>query len=349
MTIFYILLLAIIKGLILITMLLLVAATNVYVERRIAAFIQQRIGPNRVGPFGLLQPFADVLKLFLKEDIVPDGADKAVHGLAPVISLFATFTVWSVIPFADSFQLFGYTIQVGIAPDVNIGLLFILAMTSVGIYGITLAGWSSNNKYSLLGGLRASAQMISYELSMGLAIIGVIIISGSFNLTDIVHAQANAWGGFRWNVFLQPVGFMIFLISAFAETNRAPFDFPEAEQELVAGYNTEYSGMRFGMFFLAEYVNITLSATFIVLLYFGGWALPFRPEFTGLITGSPWLALVQLLWFILKIWVLVFFIMWVRWTLPRFRYDQLMHIGWKILMPIAILNIIITAIVVHLL
>jgi NADH-quinone oxidoreductase subunit H len=347
MTILYIVLLAVIKGLILITMLLLVAATNVYVERRIAAFIQQRIGPNRVGPFGLLQPFADVLKLFLKEDIVPDGADKAVHGLAPVISLFATFTVWSVIPFADSFELFGYTIQAGIAPDVNIGLLFILAMTSVGIYGITLAGWSSNNKYSLLGGLRASAQMISYELSMGLAIIGVVIISGTFNLTDIVHSQANAWGGFRWNVFLQPVGFFIFLISAFAETNRAPFDFPEAEQELVAGFNTEYSGMRFGMFFLAEYVNITLSATFMVLLYFGGWALPFNPELIGLSFGSPWLSLVQLFLFIIKIWVMVFFIIWVRWTLPRFRYDQLMHIGWKILIPVAILNIIVTAIVVY--
>lgn len=347
MTILYIVLLAVIKGLILITMLLLVAATNVYVERRVAAFIQQRIGPNRVGPFGLLQPFADVLKLFLKEDIVPAGADKAVHGLAPVISLFATFTVWSVIPFADSFELFGYTIQAGIAPNVNIGLLFILAMTSVGIYGITLAGWSSNNKYSLLGGLRASAQMISYELSMGLAIIGVVIISGTFNLTDIVHSQANAWGGFRWNVFLQPVGFFIFLISAFAETNRAPFDFPEAEQELVAGFNTEYSGMRFGMFFLAEYVNITLSATFMVLIYFGGWALPFNPELIGLSFGSPWLSLVQLFLFIIKIWVMVFFIIWVRWTLPRFRYDQLMHIGWKILIPVAILNIIITAIVVY--
>lgn len=348
MSIFYTILLAAIKGLILILMLLLVAAANVYSERRIAAFIQQRIGPNRVGPFGLLQPFADVLKLLLKEDIVPDGADKAVHGFAPVISLFAAFTVWSVIPFADSFQLFGYTIQAGIAPDVNIGLLFIMAITSVGIYGITLAGWSSNNKYSLLGGLRASAQMISYELSMGLALIGVIIISGTFNLTEIVHAQANAWGGFRWNVFLQPVGFMIFLISAFAETNRAPFDFPEAEQELVAGYNTEYTGMRFGMFFLAEYVNITLSATFMTLLYFGGWALPVHHELLGLATGSPWLSLVQLIWFVFKVCFLVFFIMWVRWTLPRFRYDQLMHIGWKILMPIAIVNIIITAIVVHL-
>ncbi len=348
MTIIYILLLAVIKGLILITMLLLVAATNVYAERRVAAFIQQRIGPNRAGPFGLLQPFADVLKLFLKEDIVPDGADKAVHSLAPVISLFATFTVWSVIPFSDSFQLFGYTIQAGIAPDVNIGLLFILAMTSVGIYGITLAGWSSNNKYSLLGGLRASAQMISYELSMGLAVIGVIIISGSFNLTDIVHTQASAWGGFRWNIFIQPVGFLIFLISAFAETNRAPFDFPEAEQELVAGFNTEYSGMRFGMFFLAEYVNVTLSATFLVLLYLGGWVLPVSNGFIGLAVGSPWLALLQLLWFIFKICAVVFFIIWVRWTLPRFRYDQLMHIGWKILMPVAIINIIITAFVVYL-
>jgi len=347
MEIIFILIEALIKAAILINGLLVAAAANVYVERKIAGYVQMRYGPNRVGPLGLFQPFADVMKLFMKEDIVPKSADQFFHALAPIISLFATFAVWTVIPFGDYITIAGKNYSLGVAPDVNVGLLFILAITSVGVYGLTLAGWSSNNKYSLLGGLRASAQMISYELSMGLAILGVVIITGSFNLTEIVHFQSGAWGGWRWLIALQPVGFLIFLTSAFAETNRAPFDFPEAEQELVAGFNTEYTGMRFGMFFLAEYVNVTLSATFMVLLYFGGWALPFTPEAIGQQAGSIIWALLQMGWFLAKIATIIFFIMLVRWTLPRFRYDQLMNIGWKVLLPLAILNILVTATVVY--
>lgn len=320
----------------------LMAALNVYLERKVAAFAQNRIGPNRVGPFGTLQPFADVLKLFMKEDLVPKNADKFFHSLAPILSLSIAIAVWAVIPFSSYIDIGDRRIYMGIAPNVNIGLLFILAMTSVGVYGITLAGWSSNNKYSLLGGLRSSAQMISYELSMGLALVGVVLISGSLSMNDIVNHQL-AWGGWKWNIFLQPVGFLIFLISAFAESNRAPFDLPEAEPELVGGFNTEYSGMKFGMFFLAEYANMTTSSVLIVLLYLGGWALPFDKELLGLQDGSILLAVVNFGVFFLKVLFLLFFFIWVRWSIPRFRYDQLMNLGWKILLPLALANVIVTA------
>ncbi len=320
----------------------LMAAANVYLERKVSAFIQNRIGPNRVGPWGVLQPFADVIKLFFKEDIVPKNADRLFHRIAPLISLGVAIAVWAVIPFGEYIEVMGNKVYMGVASDVNIGLLFILAMTSVGVYGITLAGWSSNNKYSLLGGLRSAAQMISYELSMGLAVIGVILISGSLSLYDIVGDQ-QSWGGWRWNVFLQPLGFIIFLISAFAETNRAPFDLPEAEPELVGGFNTEYTGMKFGMFFLAEYANLVTASTFIVLLYFGGWGLPFDPAAIGLETGSVWLALVHFAVFLFKVFVFILFFIWVRWSIPRFRYDQLMNLGWKVLLPLALLNVVLTA------
>ena len=338
---------ALIKAGVIVTFVQLMAAANVYAERKVSAYIQGRIGPNRVGPFGLLQPFADVIKLFFKEDLEPKASDKLFHSIAPILSLAVAIAVWAVIPFADYVEVFGRRIEVGIAPDVNIGVLYILAMTSVGVYGITLAGWSSNSKYSLLGGLRSAAQMISYELAMGLAIVSVVMMTGSLSLKDIVYEQAN-WGGWKWNIFLQPLGFVIFLVSAFAETNRTPFDLPEAEPELVGGFNTEYSGMKFGMFFLSEYANMTLASTFIALLYFGGWALPFAPEAIGLEAGSILIALMQFAWLAVKVAFWLFFFIWVRWSVPRFRYDQLMYLGWKVLLPLALLNVVITAVLVKL-
>lgn len=336
-----------IKAVIILTLILLIAAAfGVWLERKVSAWIQNRIGPNRVGPFGLLQPFADVIKLFLKEDITPYAADRFFHRIAPVISLGVAFSVYAVIPFADPFVLGDKIVYFGITgPDVNVGILFILALTSVGVYGITFAGWSSNNKYSLLGGLRSSAQMISYELSMGLSLVGVLLVAQTLSLQEIVQKQA-LW---NWNVFYQPLGFLVFLVSAFAETNRAPFDLPEAEPELVGGYNTEYSGMKFGMFFLAEYANMFTSSLIMVLLFFGGWNLPIPPEWIGLQQGSFWLSLFQFCVLIFKTLVFVFFFIWVRWSVPRFRYDQLMYLGWKVLLPLALINLIVTSIVVYIL
>ncbi len=340
-TILAILLEAVIKVTVVVSMVLTLAAAEVWLERKVSAWIQNRVGPNRVGPFGLLQPFADVVKLFMKEDIIPSAASKNFHRLAPFISLVAAIAVYAVIPFADSFELNGRTIHMGVAPNINIGLLYILAVTSIGVYGITLAGWSSNNKYSLLGGLRAAAQMISYELAMGLSLIGVVLIAGSVNINDIVRGQAGSI--LYWNVWIQPIGFLIFLTSAFAETNRAPFDLPEAEPELVGGFNTEYTGMKFGMFFLAEYANMATASAFMSLMYFGGWSLPFSHELIGLEQGSITLALAQFGMFTLKLFAFLFFFVWVRWSIPRFRYDQLMSFGWKILLPTAIINVFVTA------
>lgn len=335
-----------IKALVIVGIIQLAAAVNVYLERKISAAIQNRIGPSRVGPYGILQPIADVIKLFFKEDVVPKQADKFFHGLAPTISLAIAVIVWAVIPFGHyvNVPLFGETKQVflGISPDINIGVLFILAMTSVGVYGIALAGWSSNNKYSLLGGLRSAAQMISYELAMGLGVISVVLWTGSLSMNDIVIEQS-AWGGWKWNIFIMPVAFIIFLISAFAETNRAPFDLPEAEPELVGGFNTEYSGMKFGMFFLAEYANMTLASAFIVILFLGGWNTPFPPELLGLEPGDLLLGLLQIVTFFLKLGVLIFFFIWVRWSIPRFRYDQLMNLGWKVLLPLGLVNVLVYA------
>ncbi len=336
----------VIKAVIIITMIMVLgAAFGVYMERKVSAVIQNRIGPNRVGPFGLLQPFADVIKLFFKEDIVPKAADHFFHRLAPIIALGVAFSVYAVIPFANFVEIGGRTVYFGIAPNLNIGILFILAMTSVGVYGITLAGWSSNSKYSLLGGLRSSAQMISYELSMGLAVVAIVMISGSLSLNGIVIHQA----GWKWNILLQPLGFIIFLVSSFAETNRAPFDLPEAEPELVGGFNTEYTGMKFGMFFLAEYANMSTSAAILVLLYFGGWQLPFPSDWLGFASGSWGLVLAQFASFLLKIALVVFFFLWVRWSIPRFRYDQLMNLGWKVLLPLSLVNIILTGIGIYIL
>jgi len=319
----------------------------IWIERRVSAFMQDRIGPNRVGPFGLLQSFADVVKLVMKEDIVPKNANKVIHDLAPVISIGIAFSTFAVIPIGNSIELFGETIKLQIA-DVNIGVLYILAITSLGVYGLTLAGWSSNNKYSLLGGLRSSAQLISYELSMGLSIIGVLMIAGTLRLDQIVNLQTAYLAGWipSWNMFLQPVAFVTFVVAAFAETNRLPFDLPEAEPELVGGYHTEYTGLKFGLFFLAEYTNMITSSAIITTLFLGGWHFPYI-ENLGI--APFWMSILQVGAFCAKVMgVLMFFIV-IRWTLPRFRYDQLMNLGWKVMLPLALANVLVTGLVLLLL
>jgi len=328
------LIIAVIKIVLVLLIILTTVANLVYAERRISAFIQNRIGPNRVGPLGLLQAPADVLKLFIKEDIVPQKANKALHTLAPIISITVAMTTFAVIPFGDRITLFGHDIKLMIA-DVNIGVLYILAMTSMGVYGITLSGWSSNNKYSLLGGLRSSAQMISYELSMGLSVVAVIMVAGSLRLDRIVELQ----DGFYWNFWRMPIGFITFVVASFAETNRLPFDLPEAEPELVGGYHTEYSGMKFGTFFLAEYANMITSSALIVTLFLGGWQVPYLQQL-GLSPLAT--SLIQVAAFVIKVGVMLVFYMWVRWTIPRFRYDQLMNLGWKVMLPLALLNVAVT-------
>lgn len=335
------LLISVIKIGLVINVLLVSVAYAVYAERRVSAFMQNRYGPNRVGYQGLLQSFADVIKLVFKEDIVPTKANKAIHTLAPMISIFVALTTIAVVPFGHQIELFGRIITLQIT-DVNVGVLYILALTSLGVYGITLSGWSSNSKYSLFGGIRSSAQMISYELSMGLSIVGIVLITGSLSLQQIVLHQY----GWMWNIVIQPLGFIIFLVASFAETNRTPFDLPEAEPELVGGYHTEYSSMKFALFFLAEYANMIVASTVIATLYLGGWQIPYLQnlELPPMVT-----AILQVLAFCSKVGFLVFFFIWVRWSLPRFRYDQLMNLGWKVMLPLSILNIIVTAIVVFLL
>ena len=315
--------------------LLLSAAAMVWVERRLAAALQQRLGPIRVGWQGLLQPFADVIKLMFKEELRPKAADAILFALAPIISATCAFAAFAVVPFGASTTFFGLLpepmlLQVA---DVNVAALVIFAIASMSVYGIVLAGWSSNSKYSLIGGLRSSAQMISYELSYGMALVSVLLVGNSLSLTEIVNGQAGAWFGVvpRWFIFLQPVGFLIFLTAGVAETNRAPFDFPEAEQELVAGYHTEYSSMSFAMFFLAEYVNMVTVSAVAADLFLGGWHGPLLPESLG------WI------WFLAKVSALLFFYVWMRWTLPRYRYDQLMKFGWKVLLPVSVVNLLVTA------
>ena len=307
-----------------------------WVERRGAALIQDRPGPNRVGPLGLLQPLADAIKFFFKEDIIPSSSDKVLYVLAPAIALFSALTTFAVIPYGASLPVAGRVVPL-IGADVSIGVLYVFALTSLSVYGIVLAGWSSNSKFSLMGALRSSAQIISYELAMTTAAAGVILTAGSLRLTDIVAAQSGTWLGFipRWNVFPQLVGFIVFFISTFAETNRLPFDLPEAEAELVAGYHTEYSSsMKFAMFFMAEYVNMTVAASLTVTLFFGGWSLPgFHPH--GVLG-----AILSILIFAVKTAFFVWVFVWVRWTLPRFRYDQLMRLGWKALLPLALFNLL---------
>ncbi len=321
---------------VIINVMLISASVLVYAERKVAGFIQNRPGPNRVGPGGFLQPFADVAKLLLKEDIRPSAANPAIHSMAPLIMVTIAMSVPAVIPFARGVVI----------ADVGVGVLVVLALTSVSVYGIALAGWSSNSKYSLLGGLRSAAQMISYELSMGLAVVSVVLIAGTLNMSGIVEDQG-AWWGLRWNVLINPLGALIFIVTAFAETNRAPFDLPEAEQELVGGYHTEYSGMKFGMFFLAEYVNFYVASFIIVTLFFGGYLIPFEPLFADWFydNGMGWLlTILQMLTLLLKVAFFAFLFIWVRWTLPRFKYVQLMTMGWKWLLPLAIANVLLVAI-----
>jgi NADH-quinone oxidoreductase subunit H len=311
------------------------AAVMVYAERKIAAFMQQRVGPTLVGPKGLLQPLADILKLVFKEDLRPKAADAVLFLAAPVISVAAAYVAFAPVPFGASTTFFGFLdeampLQIS---DINVGVLAIFAVASMGVYGIVLAGWASNSKYSLLGGLRASAQMISYELSYGISLATVIMLANSMSLREIVDAQSGYWFGFipKWFLFLQPIGFVVYAIAGVAETNRAPFDFPEAEQELVAGYHTEYSSMAFAMFFLAEYINMITVSAVATNLFLGGWHGPFLPPEYG------WI------WFLIKMAVLLFGYLWLRWTLPRLRYDQLMAFGWKVLLPVATVNLIVTA------
>lgn len=324
-----------------ISVILFVLLTSVayltLLERKVMSLIQLRIGPNRVGWWGLLQPAADGLKMIFKEDIVPLAANRLLYIAAPAIMLVPALMTLVVIPYGSQVTLFGRTIPLHVT-QINVGVLYVLGLTSVGVYGIVLAGWSSNNKYSLMGGLRASAQMISYELALGLSIVGVVLWAGSLDLVDIVNAQ-RGWVGFKWNILRAPLGFFVFFIAALAETNRVPFDLPEADSELVGGYHTEYSSMKFVMFQMGEYINLITSASMATTLFFGGWLGP----------GVDRYPLLGLFYFLGKVFVLILLSMWIRFTLPRFRYDQLMRFGWEVLLPLAIVNIALTATVILLL
>jgi NADH-quinone oxidoreductase subunit H len=331
---------SVIKSAIALGVLLTAVAYTVWLERKVVGHMQNRWGPTRVGPFGLLQPAADGLKFLFKEDLTPPHVYKPLYIAAPLIAVIFALTSIAVIPFGNNITIFGYSFPLQIA-DVNTGLLLILGVTSIGVYGVALAGWSSNNKYSLLGGLRASAQMVSYEISLGLSLVGVLIMAGSFSLREIVNAQGGHFLGFipRWNIIPQFIGFFCYLMAAYAETNRIPFDLPEAETELVAGYHTEYSAMKFAMFFMAEYANMITVACLATLMFLGGWNGPLF---------GPWYvqAVLPLFWFGAKVFAFLFLYIWVRGTLPRFRYDQLMAFGWKFLLPLALVNLIGTAIAV---
>jgi NADH-quinone oxidoreductase subunit H len=320
---------------------LLIVAYTVLAERRVLGFIQGRLGPNRVGYGGVLQPFADLLKFILKEDIVPDKSTRFIYFLAPVIATMAALMTMIVYPFGPEIHIpfTSITIPLVIA-RFDVGLLYVLGVTSVGVYGIALAGWSSNNKYSLMGGLRSSAQMISYELALGLSLIGVIMLAGTLDLAQVVEQQSSGW----WYIILQPLGFVIYFIAAIAETNRVPFDLPEAETELVAGFHTEYSAMKFALFFLAEYINMFTVSMLATTLFLGGWNVPFAEDIFG--RGSFLFGLVSAIGFLLKVIMFLFFYIWIRGTLPRFRFDQLMNFGWKFLLPVALLNIFLTATVI---
>ena len=334
-------LISIVKIALAVFILLTAVAYTVLLERKVVARMQNRWGPSRVGPFGIWQPLADGLKFIFKEDLTPPYVNKPLYMLAPVIAVTTALTSIAVIPVGPLIKLGSISTPIQIT-DINIGLLVILGVTSVGVYGVALAGWSSNSKYSMLGGLRASAQMVSYELALGLSLIGVLIYAGSFSLSDIVMQQTGTWFGFipKWNIFQgQFVAFFIYIMAAYAETNRIPFDLPEAETELVAGYHTEYSSMKFAMFFMAEYANMVTVACLASVLFLGGWS---GPTF-----GPPLLqSLLPVFWFALRVFIFMFIYIWVRGTLPRFRYDQLMAFGWKFLLPLAIANIVVTSFIV---
>ncbi|HEX5111999.1 MAG TPA: NADH-quinone oxidoreductase subunit NuoH [Saprospiraceae bacterium] len=313
---------------------LAIAAYSTYGERKVAAFLQDRIGPNRAGPFGLLQPLADGVKFFMKEEITPSSSDKFLFMIGPCIFMMTALMTSAIIPWGKPLYFGDHEFGLQVA-NLNVGILYILAVVSIGGYGIMIGGWASNNKFSLLGALRASSQMISYELPMGMSIIAVLLMSGSLNIKEIVDQQQ----GFHWNVFYQPLGFIIFLICAFAECNRTPFDLPETESELVGGYHTEYSSMKLGLFLFAEYINMFISSAVIACLFFGGYHFP---GIDSLGLSPNWASIVSIAVLFAKIFFFIFFFMWVRWTVPRFRYDQLMRLGWKVLIPLSILNVLAT-------
>ncbi len=330
------------KIFIVINVILGAVAYLIYGERKVSAYAQDRLGPNRAGkevgvPFGLLQPLADIAKMLLKEGVVPDYVDRPLYLLAPFIAVIAALMGFAVIPFGAVGP--NQAIDFQIAPNVDIGIVYIFAVSSLAVYGVILAGWSSNNKYSFIGALRSSAQLISYEIPLGLSILGVVLWTGTLELNGIINWQdRNAWG-----ILISPIGFLIFLTSAFAETNRLPFDLPEAEQELVGGYHTEYSGMKFGMFFLGEYVHVITMSFLTVILFFGGWDFPFLSQDQAGILS----VLAKLVVILVKVALVIFFMMWVRWTLPRFRYDQLMDLAWKSLIPLSLVNLVATAVIVQ--
>lgn len=313
-----------------------IAAYQTYFERKVAAWMQDRIGPDRAGKWGLLQPLADGGKLFFKEDFIPANADRMLFIMGPGIAMFVALMTSVVIPWGPDIVLFGREIALQVT-DVNVGILFIMAITSIGVYGIMIGGWASNNKYSLFSAIRASSQMISYELAMGVSIITIALMSGSLSLRDIVEQQH----GFNWNIWYQPVGFIVFFVCSVAECNRAPFDMAECESELITGYHTEYGSMKMGFYLFAEYVNLFIASAVIASMYFGGYNFPGMDYFSGNV-----LAVLCVLVFFIKIVFFIFLFMWIRWTLPRFRYDQLMNLGWKKLIPIAIINMVITALVI---
>jgi NADH-quinone oxidoreductase subunit H len=332
--------LPVIKLLVILTALLLIVAYLTLLERKVLGYMQVRLGPNRVGPKGLLQPFADVFKLFVKEDLTPAGAEKFVFILAPILIFVPSFLVWSVIPFGETFTVGGMAIQPFIA-DINVAALFILAISSIGVYGIILGGWASNNKFSLMGGLRSAAQMISYEVPMGFAVVSVLLLAGTMSMVGIVESQRAA--GLWW--FLPGLlGFGIYFICGVAETNRNPFDLPEAEAELVAGFHTEYSGMKFALFYLAEYMNMLLVSSLAVIFFFGGWLPPFPNLLAGL-WQSPVMAWIPpVVWYFVKVMCFIFVYIWFRGTFPRYRFDQLMAVGWKWLLPLSLANVLLVGI-----
>jgi NADH-quinone oxidoreductase subunit H len=327
----------ILKIVVLLNAVLISVAFMTLLERKVMAWVQVRLGPMRVGPHGLLQPIADAVKLLLKEDITPARADKWVFTLAPIVSMVPALIVFAVIPFDGDVTIFGYTTPLHIAADINVGLLYLLSVTSIGVYGIILAGYASNSKYPLLAGLRASAQLISYEIAVTMILVSMVVTAGTLSMVGIVEAQASHG---VWYAFIQPVALVVLFIGGLAETNRAPFDLPEAEQELVGGFHTEYSGMRFALFFLAEYANMIVVSAVMTTLFFGGWLRPFpNVEALWLLGYVPgWL------WFILKTFMFIYIFMWIRATVPRYRYDQLMRLGWKVLIPLALANLVVTGI-----
>jgi NADH-quinone oxidoreductase subunit H len=313
-----------------------ICAYLVLLERKLSARMQDRIGPNRVGPWGLLQPLADGIKLVLKEDPTPAHVDKVLYRIAPMVSVFTTLLAFAVVPFGPEGQAPEY-MRFIIAPHINIGLVFIFAVTSLAVYGVILGGWASNNKYSMLGSLRASAQVVSYEIPLGMSVIGIALMAGSLNLEQMLNAQAT--GFWNWNFWYQPLACLVFFTSALAESNRMPFDLPECEQELVGGYHTEYGGFRFAMYFLGEYVHVTTVSFLVAILFFGGWHFPWFATPESTYTGSQ---LVKIGVLLAKVSAMVVLIMLIRWTIPRFRFDQLMGLGWKVMLPLALLNLFVT-------